>query len=222
MEVQRFTKYPLLLENMAKYTGNSCSASQSKATAKIQRMQHPGSKSYLRTEQLWKWVSCVLESPFCCFVAFFTQKTKRKEKRWKEPKSVARKSWTTSTRQSKKLKTNRLSLQSGAVFSFQQNNISMSCVFSAPKETARVSETAGHLITQAGRPPHDPGAEGKKHLLHHTQEEPNYHLSPSSCSHVAEGSQCAGLVTKDVAWIYCYCLVLCVCVKIYAYRILTA
>lgn len=26
MEVQRFTKYPLLLENMAKYTGNSCPA----------------------------------------------------------------------------------------------------------------------------------------------------------------------------------------------------
>lgn len=45
------------------------------------------------------------------------------------------------------------------------------CVF-CPKETARLSETAGHLVTQAGRPPHDPGAEGKKHLLHRTQENP--------------------------------------------------
>lgn len=50
-------------------------------------------------------------------------------------------------------------------FHFSWNEISTSLVFSAPAETARVPETAGHLITEAGRPPHDPGAEGKKHLL---------------------------------------------------------
>lgn len=47
-----------------------------------------------------------------------------------------------------------------------------------PKETARVPETAGHLVAEAGRPPHDPGAEGKKHLLHHIQEERDHHHSP--------------------------------------------
>lgn len=33
MEVQRFTKYPLLLENIAKYTGDGCSAEPAGSTS---------------------------------------------------------------------------------------------------------------------------------------------------------------------------------------------
>lgn len=96
MEVQRFTKYPLLLENMAKYTGNSCSA------------EDLDGRGLLEASHVFVLNSC---KKVCCLLLFFTQKMKRKKIRWKELKNVARKSWTTSTRQWKKLKTNKLSSQ---------------------------------------------------------------------------------------------------------------
>lgn len=181
MEVQRFTKYPLLLENIAKYTGTSCSAD---SRGPRQQFRECG---VLEASHVFALNSCENEFhvysnlfPLLFRCPFFPQRSKRKKKRWKELKSVARKSWTTSTRRWKRLKTNRLGSQLWSFFFLLSTNQHSNVlrVF-CPKETARVPETDGHLITEARRPPHDPGAEGKKHQPRHVQEEPDrHHHSP--------------------------------------------
>lgn len=153
VEMQRLTKYPLLLDNIAKYTGGN------------------------RTEHTVTHHPPILGFHHLLFVwLILLQRTVRRGRRWREPANVVKMSSTTSTRPSKRQRTNRYRRwhHSKMYVSAFKSTEGLSCthfqlcVFSA--EAGRVSAKVGSVFTETKWKPIDPGAEGNKQATSHSQQ----------------------------------------------------
>lgn len=166
MEVQRFTKYPLLLENIAKYTGDGRSVHVDSEDVASWQEAHQRNT----TRQRWSSCSCTLSSCLLCLCYCRTEDEEEREK-VKRAEECCKKILNhvnqavkeAENKQVKKFKSKSSHSQDLLFFFFLTKQLFNELCF-LPKEVRGVSETAGRLVAQAERTPHDPGAEGKNLL----------------------------------------------------------
>lgn len=133
MEVQRFTKYPLLLENMAKYTGNSCSADSRGPRQKFRECGIPEASHISVLNSCEKLLSRVLKISFCCSVAFFHTEDEEEKEKVKRAEECCKKILNHVNQAVKEAENKQVELATVDFFHFTWNPISTCYVFSAPK-----------------------------------------------------------------------------------------